>query len=128
MGREEWTMAHDILIVEDDQHERMLYEEDFTELGYEVRLAQDADVALAMIRDKRPDLVVLDINMPGKDGLDLLREIMDIDNKLGRPQHGLLRLSAELHELVGVALMWSSRRTPPSCSRTVKNILAGESA
>ncbi len=55
---------------------------DFTVLGYEVRLAQDADVALAMIRDKRPDLVVLDINMPGKDGLDLLREIMDIDNKL----------------------------------------------
>ncbi|MCC7495579.1 MAG: response regulator [Fimbriimonadaceae bacterium] len=75
-------MASEILIVEDDDSERILYEDVFTARGYEVRVAADAEAALQAIRERRPDVVVLDINMPGKDGLDLLREVMDIDNKL----------------------------------------------
>lgn len=75
-------MAHSILIVEDDESEALLYQEEFSEQGYQVRLAMEADSALAQIRAERPDLVVLDINMPGKDGLDFLRELMDIDPKL----------------------------------------------
>lgn len=75
-------MPHNILIVEDDQHEALLYEELFTEEGYDVTITNSADEALLRIRETRPDLVVLDINMPGKDGLDLLRELMDIDKTL----------------------------------------------
>jgi DNA-binding response OmpR family regulator len=75
-------MAHSVLIVEDDQSEALLYREEFEDQGYDVRLACDADAALAAVREARPDVVVLDINMPGKDGLDLLGELMDIDRKL----------------------------------------------
>ncbi len=75
-------MSNRVLIVEDDESERILYEEIFSEEGFDVSLAPDADSALEAIKAQRPDVVVLDINMPGKDGLDLLREIMDIDNKL----------------------------------------------
>lgn len=121
-------MAHDILIVEDDQHERMLYEEDFTEQGYTVRLAADAEAALAEIRRQRPDLVVLDINMPGKDGLDLLREIMDIDNKLP------VVLNTAYSAYQQNFMAWSACAYVVKSSdttellETVRNILAGESA
>jgi len=121
-------MAHDILIVEDDQHERMLYQEDFADHGYEVRLAQDADSALAQIKEKRPDLVVLDINMPGKDGLDLLREIMDLDNKLP------VVLNTAYSEYQQNFMSWSAYAYVVKSSdttellETVQNILAGESA
>lgn len=75
-------MPHKVLVVEDDESEAQLYEELFTDEGYEVRVVRDAERAIEAIREARPDVVVLDINMPGKDGLDLLRELMDVDPTL----------------------------------------------
>jgi DNA-binding response OmpR family regulator len=75
-------MPQSVLIVEDDQAEALLYQEEFADDGYDVRVAGTADEALAALRARRPDVIVLDINMPGKDGLDLLREIIALDHKL----------------------------------------------
>jgi two-component system, OmpR family, alkaline phosphatase synthesis response regulator PhoP len=67
-------MPH-ILVVEDEmQIARTL--RDFLEVaGFQVTVAGDGSAALAMARGDRPDLVVLDLGLPGIDGLDVAREL-----------------------------------------------------
>jgi len=64
-----------ILVVDDEEHIRMLYSEELTEAGYEVITAADGYKLVERIDEERPDLVILDIKMAEYDGLDLLQEI-----------------------------------------------------
>jgi len=64
-----------ILVVDDEEHIRMLYSEELTEAGYEVITAADGFKLMERIDEERPDLVILDIKMAEYDGLDLLQEI-----------------------------------------------------
>jgi CheY-like chemotaxis protein len=66
-----------ILLVEDDEHQRLLYREQFEEAGYCVVEARDGREALDSIERQPPDAVVLDINMPGMDGIHTLTRIHD---------------------------------------------------
>ena len=66
-----------ILIVDDDDHQRPLYREELLAEGYEVLEAREGREALAMFARATPDAVVLDVNMPGMDGLDTLMRIHD---------------------------------------------------
>lgn len=65
--------AHDksILVVDDDSNIRSLLQEELTEAGYKVRLAQDGRKALALIREEAPALVILDVMMPEMNGFDV---------------------------------------------------------
>jgi CheY-like chemotaxis protein len=71
-----------ILIVDDDDHQRLLYREGFEDAGFEVTEARDGREALASIRRQCPDAVVLDINMPGMDGMHTLTRIHDLNPRL----------------------------------------------
>jgi DNA-binding response OmpR family regulator len=73
---------HTILIVEDDDNQRALYQEEFHDEGYRVIAAADGKEAVAILREQRPDLAVLDINMPVMDGLDTLSHMLDAHNKM----------------------------------------------
>ncbi len=65
-----------ILIVDDEPAIRTLYEEEFEEEGYEARVAASGEEALAMLDGFAPDVVTLDIKMPGgMDGIEALRRI-----------------------------------------------------
>ncbi|MEJ2636756.1 MAG: response regulator [Calditrichia bacterium] len=66
-----------ILIVEDEAAQRILYKEELGEMGYEIQLAASGEEALEMAKKDRPDLVVLDIMMPGIGGLETLREMLN---------------------------------------------------
>lgn len=68
-----------ILIVEDDDALRMLYETEIGGMGYEVILAKDGEEAVEFVKIQTPDLVVLDLMMPRKHGLEALREILSSD-------------------------------------------------
>lgn len=68
-----------ILVVEDDVNQRELYEQELRDEGYEVMLAENAERALELLKATRPDLVVLDICMPGMDGIELLNLILAKD-------------------------------------------------
>jgi DNA-binding response OmpR family regulator len=61
----------DILAVDDDPHIRALLTQEFTEAGYRLRTAANGREALAEVRRKRPDLVILDVMMPEINGFDV---------------------------------------------------------
>lgn len=66
-----------ILVVEDEETQRILYEAEFAEMGYNVQLATDGEEALSLARANRPDLVILDIRMPGISGFEVLRDLLN---------------------------------------------------
>jgi len=68
-----------VLIVEDDAAQRMLYDVELEEEGYDVILATDGFEAIEKVREDRPDIVVLDLMMPNMHGLDALRKILSIN-------------------------------------------------
>jgi CheY-like chemotaxis protein len=70
------TRRRGVLVVEDDPDERAVLAEVLGELGYEVELAPDAAVALALLDDAAPiDFVLSDQRMPGMSGVELVREV-----------------------------------------------------
>jgi two-component system response regulator MprA len=70
-------MAERVLIVEDDQPVRRMLERSLAKEGFEVRAAADGGAALAMAEDSAPDLVVLDVTMPGLSGIDVCRRLRE---------------------------------------------------
>ena len=71
-----------ILFVDDDGNQRDMYKRRLERHGYTVHLAASADAALQALSERRPDVVVLDIAMPERDGLSALQEFLDIDPTL----------------------------------------------
>ncbi len=60
-----------VLVVDDDPNIRSLLQQELTEAGYTVRLAEDGRKALALIREEIPGLVILDVMMPEMNGFDV---------------------------------------------------------
>ncbi|TBR38911.1 MULTISPECIES: response regulator [Dyella] len=90
-----------ILLADDDRALTALLAEYLQHEGFTVDIAYDGDTALSMLRSQRPDLLILDVMMPGKDGLETLREI--------RQQHRLpvIMLSARgepIDRVIGLEL------------------------
>lgn len=66
-----------VLIVDDDPAIRMLYKEELEEEGYDVVTASSGDEALKLFDSEDPDIVTLDILMPGMDGIQVLRHMKE---------------------------------------------------
>ena len=66
-----------ILVVDDKLDTLLLVRELLTSRGYNVLTASDADEALQTLRSERPDLILLDVIMPGRSGYDLCRELKE---------------------------------------------------
>jgi two-component system, response regulator, stage 0 sporulation protein F len=71
-----------ILVVDDDEAIRTLLQEELEEEGYKVLIATNARDALKMVAAEALDLVILDIRMPGMDGLEALPRILGIKEGL----------------------------------------------
>ncbi len=64
-----------ILLADDQQMLRLLVRTTIEDDTYELLEANDGDEALAIVKRERPDLVLLDVHMPGRNGFDVCREI-----------------------------------------------------
>lgn len=94
-------MAKHILIVDDDALLRRSLSFNLEQNGYRVSTAGNAEDALALARRDTPDLILLDIGLPGMDGLDALRYIQE---KIGVPVIFLTARRRELDEVLGLEL------------------------
>lgn len=68
-----------ILLVDDEPLLRDRLAQAFRDRGYEVFVASGFDEAVEIVREQSPDLAVLDLKMPGRSGLELLKEIKRMD-------------------------------------------------
>jgi CheY-like chemotaxis protein len=68
-----------ILVVDDEKHICELYKMELEEEGYEVTLANSGQQALEEVDENPPDLIVLDIQMPGMDGIETLEKLIGKD-------------------------------------------------
>lgn len=73
-------MAESILVVEDDRRIRDLLRRGLAFEGYEVIPAEDGETALRSARDRVPDAVILDLMLPGIDGLEVCRRLRAVSN------------------------------------------------
>ena len=69
-----------LLLVEDDVHQANLFKQELEEDGYEVVVAHNGHDALKTFEELEIDLVILDIRMPGMDGIETLGRILGSDN------------------------------------------------
>ena len=67
--------AYKVLVVDDNADIRTLYDEELTGEGYQVITAANGEEALQIAREDPPDVVILDIAMPVKSGLETLTEL-----------------------------------------------------
>ena len=64
-----------ILVVDDSATERYILGEILTKQGYEVAFAESGELGVAKVRQERPDLVLMDVVMPGLNGFQATRAI-----------------------------------------------------
>jgi len=108
-----------ILVVEDDPSIRELLQYNLEREGFEVRLTADGLKGLEEVQTKWPDLVILDLMLPGKDGLEILR-IMRADNKLmSIPVIMLTAKGEEIDRVLGLELGADDYVTKPFSTREV---------
>jgi DNA-binding response OmpR family regulator len=70
-----------VLVIEDERNMRMFLDILLREEGYDVLLAENGWVGLESYRKDRPDVILLDLNMPVLDGMAVLKEIRRVDLK-----------------------------------------------
>jgi len=94
-------VSRSILLVDDDALMRRSLAFHLEQAGYQVHTAANAEDALSFVRHSAPDLVLLDIALPGMDGLDALRELK---SQHDLPVIFLTGRRRELDEVVGLEL------------------------
>ncbi|MBN1688030.1 MAG: response regulator [Candidatus Omnitrophica bacterium] len=82
-GPEDKTRKEKILVVDDEETVRRFLSEFFERKGFEVLAVASGEEAIQAVRDEKPAMVLLDIVMPGMDGIVTLRKIREIDPKVG---------------------------------------------
>ncbi len=71
-----------LLVIDDDKNIRELLSLEFGDLGYSVYTVENGFDGIQILKDEDIDLVVLDIKMPGMDGIEALEKIMSVRKEL----------------------------------------------
>ncbi|MDD2732030.1 MAG: response regulator [Candidatus Pacebacteria bacterium] len=70
-------MAKKILIIEDDKFLRELISQKLSKEGYDIKEAVDGEKGVKAVKDEKPDLILLDLILPGIDGFEVLAKIKE---------------------------------------------------
>jgi two-component system, response regulator, stage 0 sporulation protein F len=100
------AVAKKVLIVDDQFGIRVLLQEVLAQEGYQVFQAPNGPTALDIVKEESPDLILLDMKIPGMDGLEILRNIrkLQVDTKvIMMTAYGELDLIQEAMEMGALA-------------------------
>ncbi|NLF13755.1 MAG: response regulator transcription factor, partial [Anaerolineaceae bacterium] len=97
-------MVQRILVVDDDREIVRLVKAYLERSGYEVLVAYDGESALHMLRRERPDLMLLDLMLPGRDGLDVTRVVRSDGSLAALPIIVLTARVEDQDKIVGLEL------------------------
>lgn len=97
-------MKERIVLAEDDPNTRMMVKFFLQQHDYEVILATDGEEALEKIHAERPDLVILDVNMPKKDGFEVCKDMRTHMDTMFTPVIMLTAQSSIEYKLQGLSL------------------------
>ncbi|MDY0404143.1 response regulator YycF [Virgibacillus sp. 179-BFC.A HS] len=107
-------MSHKILVVDDEQPIADILRFNLEKEGYEVVCAYDGDEAIELAEKEKPDLVLLDIMLPGKDGNEVCREIRKTQTM---PIIMLTAKDSEIDKVLGLELGADDYVTKPFSNR-----------
>ena len=102
-----------VLVVDDTEANRILLQEILEIDGHEVLVAADGAEALRVASAERPDLVLLDVNMPGMDGLEVCRRLRAGQETTALPIILVTALADRAHRLDGIAAGANDYLTKP---------------
>lgn len=94
-------MGASVLVVDDDDLLRRSLAFSLTQAGFDTRTASSAEDAIALTAQKKPEIILLDIMLPGMDGLEALRYFRE---KIGIPVIFLTARRRELDEILGLEM------------------------
>lgn len=126
------TPPHKVLIADDEPNILLSLEFLMKREGHHVLLARDGDEALAAIRSERPDLVLLDVMMPGRSGFDVCQAVR-ADETLAGVKIVLLTAKGRDTDIAkGMALGATEYMTKPFSTKElaarVRALLGGDGA
>ncbi len=113
------TVVKKVLIVEDDNDLVRLLKYNLEKEGFRVSYATDGAIALAEARRDPPDLVILDLMLPGLDGLEVCRQLRRIDRFARTPVLILSARNEEADRVVGLEVGADDYVTKPFSTREV---------
>jgi len=108
-----------ILVVEDEPDQQELLRYNLAREGFAVRCAEDGREALHMAREEKPDLIVLDLMLPGLDGLEVCRNLRSDPNTSGVPIVMLTAKSEDSDVVTGLELGADDYVTKPYSPRVL---------
>ena len=119
-------------MIDDDEMVRYLVVHVLLSLGFRVSEAPDGESGLRSVREQHPDLIVLDLRMPGLDGFDVLDELQHAPDTAAIPvvvQTGMTLSSAERERLASAVAVLDKRADGSErLTGVVKQLLAAQSA
>lgn len=110
-------MSRKILVVDDEENIRELVKFNLEKEGYQVITASDGNEAIKVAREQLPDLIILDIMLPGMDGLEVCRNISNCPSTKGIPIIMLSAKGEELDKVLGLEMGADDYVTKPFSPR-----------
>lgn len=108
------TMARKIVVVDDEKPIADILEFNLKKEGYDVYCAYDGNDAVDLIYEEEPDIVLLDIMLPGRDGMEVCREVR---KKFDMPIIMLTAKDSEIDKVLGLELGADDYVTKPFSTR-----------
>ena len=106
-----------VLVADDDPHIRDVVVFALERAGHRALVARNGDDALAMARTQSPDLAILDIGMPGRDGLDVCRALRAAEATASLPVLFLSARDEEIDRVLGLEIGGDDYVTKPFSPR-----------
>lgn len=121
-------MAHRILLVEDDPFLLDMYSTKFKEVGFDVIIAQDGEMGIAKAKEIMPEIIILDVVLPKKDGFEVLKVLKSSSETARIPVIVLTNLGLDSDVKRGLELgaqnyIIKAHFTPTEVVAKVKDIL-----